>query len=335
MLAAAHRRSDPPPPAENLEPLLEGVPGRSDHEPPAAPAADAPGALVAADALLLTIESLVPVRGHVLSASLSQTVAQLKAEYAARLLEETVAIMLADAERRAEAPRRVSLSDAHAARFDMHVRLIFDGRELADEMVLAEVAGLQDGSRLVALAQKHERGLGQRLVRTLVRWWPLIGVLLLAVVFTLEVCGLLPGTRHCDRPLVAFLIVTAGILLPYGLVISGLYQEDRGNRLLWFMQSQPLARMMFGTTLMTFIWCIVGAVWLFGSDGCRESAPQLHYVALVAWIILMIINAPLIVVLSLPFMLCCKCSIAFKILSFMSGVNRSVVRVDVDRSMHI
>eukprot|EP00966_Prymnesium_polylepis_P144050 3325912-Prymnesium_polylepis.1 len=147
---------------------------------------------------------------------------------------------MASAERGAAGGKRNSSFggiDAAGAAFDTHVRLIFDGHELLDDVALSDVPGLAHGSRVVALAQRRERGLCQIAVRNLVRWWPLVTVMLLAIVFVLEVSGSLPGVHpesnwRCDRPLIAYLIVCALILLPYGLILSGLYQEDRGHRLL-------------------------------------------------------------------------------------------------------
>ena len=218
---------------------------------------------LASDPLMLTIESLVPVRGHVVNATRGDTVAHLKQVYLDRLLQDSYDRALAAAASGAPPTRRSSFRSEGGVSFATHVRLIFDGHELADETLLGAIAGLTEGSRLVAIAQKEKRGLCSTLVRSLVRWWPLIAVVVLATAFILEVTGSLPGVHpdsvwKCDRPLVAYLIVCAVIVLPYGLILSGLYQEDRGHRLLWFMQSKPLARMMYGSTLMVFVWCIVG-----------------------------------------------------------------------------
>ena len=175
---------------ETLEPLLDGVPARSDAEAPAAaaptPAPPEPPLQSLSGPITLTIESLVPVRGHVVEATRSDTIAQLKVIYLEKLMQDSVALMVANAERGVNA-KRASFSSESGAAFDTHVRLIFDGHELLDEMPLCDVVGLEDGSRVVALAQKQERGLGQRVTRALVRWWPLIAVVILATVFILEV----------------------------------------------------------------------------------------------------------------------------------------------------
>ena len=135
----------------------------------------------------------------------------------------------------------------------------------------------------------------------------------------------------CDRPLPLFLAVCAPIFFPYGLVISGLYQEDRGRRLLWFLRSKPLTRAVACTVALALVWCILGAVWLFrDADRCRERSPEAYYSAVASWAVLAALNLPLLAFLALPCMLCCRCPAAFSLLSFASGVGRAVVDVEPD-----
>ena len=74
----------------------------------------------------------------------------------------------------------------------------------------------------------------------------------------------------CNRPLIVFTLLAAPAFIPYALVLSGLYQQETGHRMLWFMQHSLLARGVGFNALFTFVWFILGSVWLFSSESnCR------------------------------------------------------------------
>ena len=65
---------------------------------------------------------------------------------------------------------------------------------------------------------------------------------------------------------------------------------------------------------------VVGAVWLFdGASTCRADAPQLYYAALLAWLLLVALNPPWLVLLRLPLLLLCRAPLFFRIVERMSG----------------
>uniref|UniRef100_A0A7S3AN73 Uncharacterized protein n=1 Tax=Haptolina ericina TaxID=156174 RepID=A0A7S3AN73_9EUKA len=333
--------------SETLAPLLDEQGVRSDAATTVAavPARDT-------DIFTITIESLVPVRGHIIDASRTETVAQLKVRYLKVLQEQAMALHMACANTPSEAPNptrppasaqsrraREMASPTVCPEFETHCRFIFDGIELSDDKFLTEL-NLGEAPRVLALSTRSKRGLAHRVAHNLMRWWPLIAVALLSCSVVFEVAGLFPGHHpssrwRCDRPLIVFLIMCVMVILPYGYTLSGLYQEDRGHRLLWFMQSPILTRTMSGAATLGFIWFIIGAVWVFGSDTCRETAPPIYYASLTGWLLLLVLNVPVLVLITLPCMLCAQCPLAFRIISFMSGVQRAVVRVDVDQAMHV
>lgn len=124
---------------ETLAPLLEQPGARSDADDTTAEAHTA-----AAARMTLTIESLVPVRGHVLEVSGGDSVGQLKSLYLERLREEMLALQFANCS--AESQRRPNQSNAnsraekmsHAAvqsEFETRCRLIFDGTEVESSVM--------------------------------------------------------------------------------------------------------------------------------------------------------------------------------------------------------
>lgn len=124
--------------SETLAPLLDEQGVRSDAATTVAavPARDT-------DIFTITIESLVPVRGHIIDASRTETVAQLKVRYLKVLQEQAMALHMACANTPSEAPNptrppasaqsrraREMASPTVCPEFETHCRFIFDGIEV-------------------------------------------------------------------------------------------------------------------------------------------------------------------------------------------------------------
>ena len=268
----------------------------------------------AAASFSVIIESLVPVRGHVLEASAAETVLSLKQRYLALLRTEARALEAAEAARpsaggaaaagAAGAPAlRSRPSFANDGRVDegyeLSVSLILDGYELVDARTLESYA-VADGARICVVSRRSRSGVGWRLLNEVWRWWPLLGGLALISVLYAEAFGWVPGddVARCDTPLTPFLACVGPIFVPYGIVFSGVYPGPR-KRLLWFVKARVLNATVAVAALFALGGLVVGAVWLFdGASTCRDDAPQLYYAALLAWLLLVALNTPWLVLLS-------------------------------------
>lgn len=262
--------------------------------------------------MLVVVESLIPVRGYAIEIGKSATVAELKTRYLEMIHKE--------AEGRAAVANDPSrIEEQGTSDYDLHVRLVFDGIELHDDTKL-EAYTLSDGSRIVAMNRRHEpRGIAVRGLWMLMRWWPFwLAVLAIGILLG----ALMVGTAAtCDRPLLVFVVLAAVSLVPVAVVTSGLFQEERGHRLLWFMRYPILSRAIMLNAIFILVWLILGGVWLFGgTSSCRDGTHTLYSVSLYAWAVLLLLNLPWVVLLTVPCLLFCKSPVAFGIISRMSGM---------------
>ena len=269
-----------------VQPLLDSTCERSD------------GSVAGPSGITVMVETLAPVRGHAVTALSPQlTVAELKRLYLA-----------------------LALSESQSG--GLEVRLILDGTELDDASTL-QSCGVVDGMKLCAVLVRPRRGL----CACVQHWWALGAVLLLwAALYWVALApprvggaGALSGpTAQCAWQLELFLYACGPLLLPYGLVIAGRFQEWRGRRLLWFLRhSSVVSALVPVTVLLSLVWLGLGASWLFAS-GC-DSASELYDTATAAWALLLLLNVPCLVVVVLPPLLMCRSPLAFALISCLSG----------------
>jgi len=260
------------------------------------------------------IESLTPrVRGHVLDVMPTQTVAALKAQYIATLRHE--AVILATTQ---------CVDDA----YEEHLRIIFDGVELEDGQTLDE-CGVCNNARLCALSLRVPRAIGWRIRRVLFRWWPVwVAFLFFSGLFLdLEFPPISEKTgavHKCNSPqLMVFIGVSFPLLLIYFFVASGMFQDDRGRRLLWFLRLHLAAGFAaLAVVIFALVWFVLGSSWLFGpNQGCRLGAPNVFYTALCTWLLLLAVNLPWLMLVLLPLLLLCRSPLAFAMIARLSGVH--------------
>lgn len=270
---------------------------------------------------LVTVEQLTPLRGFALEMCESETVGTLRTRFAAAVLGSAAQGHPTGVHLQQATPPVVFIRPDAAE--PPPWRLIYDGAELAEDGATLRSVGIEASCRVVALERRTRRGLTE-FVR---RWWPLLlgGVIVVALL-----ASALGADGECDRPLRAFVGVGAPILLPYALALCGWAAHpaaaevaSRRSVPLWFWRSRWLLRLVGANALLSFIWLILGGVWVFSeSSSCALSAPQLHDAAIVAWAFLLLTNLPWALVLCLPCFALCKCPFAFAIIAHLGGVNR-------------
>ncbi len=251
------------------------------------------------------VERLMPLAGTFVTAHAAMRVEELRAEYL-----------------RSTAPTAAPKSGA-APRED--VRMIFNGVALAGAATLGD-AGVAEGSVVCAMHVPLQRS--SYLLRHIRRWWPVCFVTALFAGVAYEMFGDEParGSR-CDRPLILFNLVASTLLLLYAVVFSGMFQDERGRRLLWPLRESAATAVSSGVAvvgaLATFI---AGSVWLFQpGSGCATVAAHVWYSALGLWVLMLLINLPWLVLVALPVLLLCQCEPGFAILRRLSGVHRSAM----------
>lgn len=184
------------------------------------------------------------------------------------------------------------------------------------------------GLRLVAIEHRWRGGL----LGYVQRWSPL----LLASCIALSLLGFgmdgAAGAHHadvCDRPLRAFVAVGALLLVPYGLVLSGTTQAERGHRLLWVWPYPWLLRLVATSMAASLVALALGGAWAFSVDStCRETAPRLHASAVALWALLLLANLPVLLCVLLPCLLLCRLPFAFEVVAFMGGRHRTEASFD-------
>lgn len=278
--------------------------------------------------ITVMIESLAPARGYAIEVAPSLTVAALKERYLALTRRELEQLEL-------EAG-----SGGCACPFQTVLRLIHDGVELEDSATL-ESCGVVSSSRLLVVTLRSRAGCW-RLVACASHWWPLgLAVLLWGALYAAAL--LAPGasdadtdTSRCTLRLRGLLLTGAPLLLPFGLIVAGRFQESRGRRLLWFLRHSGLvSQLVVVAGVLSCAWLALGGVWLLGAtcdtvarDAWRSAAPGrptatatalLYDSALCAWVLLLLLNTAWLLLPVAALLLLCRCPLAFHLIACLSG----------------
>ena len=268
------------------------------HAPLLAPACQRSDAPSSSSGMTVLIESLSPARGDALDVAPWLTVAELKQRYLALQRESA----LESGGLTCFCPLTTSL------------RLIIDGVELEDEQTL-ESCGVPPGARLCVVSLRSRRGC-YRAAAFVGHWWPLGLVLLLwgALYAEASIAPIASGpAARCSFRLRLLLFSGAPLLLPFGLVVSGRFQEQRGRRLLWFLRHSPgVSKLVLASGFLSLAWLTLGGCWLFGST-CADvrqradadadagsSGFALYDTTLGAWALLLLLNTPWCAALARP-----------------------------------
>jgi len=268
----------------------------------------------------VVVERMLPeTRGYSIEVAPDTTVEQLKALYLAATASEAPPAGSASTStaRRASdeaAARVLRLADA------LTIRLVFDGHVLGDGCSTLRSAGVGPHARLVALALPRRSCLMAVALR-LFGWSPLLLALASAGA---AVTLLAPAAAAACSPLRALSVLGALLLLPYGVVLSGLTQDGYGRRLLWPLRlPHRAAEACCGAlVLLSLLGCVALGVVLLGDAGrlCHSRAPRAYAASAAVWALLLLANVPWAVLLALPCLLACKSPVAFAVISHLSGV---------------
>jgi hypothetical protein len=263
---------------------------------------------------MVCVETLVPWRGHALAVQPQHTIAVLKQMYAAALRDEAAASTLAP------------VPGALETGYGLRIRLFHNGAELADDARVDESA-VANGARLLAVRMVEEqRGTTRCLRAVILRWLPVwVGALVIAAMFYEGFYIDLWPDAGCNEPLIVFLAGSGLIFVPYLLCFSGTFQDDRGRRLLWFFEGHPSLTILAAcTALLSLAWVILGSIWLFApASHCMRETPHLYYASLAAWSLLLLLNLPLAVLLSLLCLIPCKHPAAFAIIAYLRDLEKN------------
>ena len=273
--------------------------------------------------ITVIIESLAPARGYAIEVAPSLTVLALKERYLALTRREPEQLEQLEAG-----------SGGCACPFQTVLRLILDGVELEDSATL-ESCGAVSGSRLCVVRLRSRAGCW-RLVACASHWWPLgLAVLLCGALYAEAL--LAPGasdadTSGCALRLRVLLLTGAPLLLPFGLVVAGRFQESRGRRLLWFLRHSGLvSQLVVVTGVLSVAWLALGGVFLYGGI-CEAVARDavlrrpaagttvlLYDSALGAWALLLLLNTAWLLLPAAALLLLCRCPLAFSLIACLSG----------------
>ena len=270
--------------------LLSGHPPLSDAR---GPASSSPS-----DEFTVHIEQLSPARGLFLDCKPSTRIAHLK-------------IMYIQAIHRDET-QRLRPRD---------LRFIFNGTILKNHATAGQV-GLTDESSVCAFRVPRRRTCC--LLRHVTRWWPVCLALSFITGSVYEIFAQKTSTHgdsSCNRLLIIFNFVGFALTILYAIVLSGMFQDNRGRRLMWPMrQSDASAALSVFVMLLSLTTFISGSVWLFHpGHACQRLKPHIWYPALVLWILLLLFNIPWLVLVLLPLLILCKFEAGFAIVAFLSG----------------
>ena len=263
--------------------------------------------------ITVIIESLAPARGYAIEVAPSLTVLALKERYLALTRREPEQLEQLEAG-----------SGGCACPFQTVLRLILDGVELEDSATL-ESCGAVSGSRLCVVRLRSRAGCW-RLVACASHWWPLgLAVLLCGALYAEAL--LAPGasdadTSGCALRLRVLLLTGAPLLLPFGLVVAGRFQESRGRRLLWFLRHSGLvSQLVVVTGVLSCAWLAIGGFLLFrgNCEGVAGTTVMLYDSALGAWALLLLLNTAWLLLPAAALLLLCRCPLAFSLIACLSG----------------
>ena len=148
---------------------------------------------------------------------------------------------------------------------------------------------------------------------------------------------------RCTFRLRLLLLSGAPLLLPFGLVVAGRFQESRGRRLLWFLRhSGCVSHLVVATGLLSGVWLALGGAWLFGAtceavarDAWSGAVPPptatadttLYDSALGAWALLLLLNTPWLLLPVTALLLLCRCPLAFSLIACLSGAQGGTMQL--------
>ena len=172
---------------------------------------------------------------------------------------------------------------------------------------------------MVAIEQRWRGGLAGLLGR----WWPFL--LIVCLLMSLVAVGSLDTSRamtaqatplasnghgdrkRCGQPIRVFVNIAPLLLLPYGLVLSGVVQPERAHRLLWWWA--PMAASTGRRLCCALNPLALGGNWLFAADStCALVEPRLHASAALLWALLLLANVPMVIALMTPCLIPCTTS---------------------------
>lgn len=290
----------------------------------------------AAGCFTVLVERMLPeARGHAIEVNGDTTVEELTLLYFHALAGESPPcrraepyLAAADAALAAAAAASVTLRDADVAATRvlrlagaLRIRFVFDGAELSAMRMSLSAAGVGPYTRLIALVSRR-RSLARTITWCMLSWWPLlltfVGFCALGVILSPPL-----ASRECAFPLLQLAAIGSLLILVYGLIFSGLFQDRCGRRLFWPLRLKVRgANFCFGGFLAFSFVCCIGlavALWSNAAIDCKVNEPGAYWASFVVWIVLLAANSPWLLILILPCLLVCGSPMAFSIIAHLSG----------------